>query len=58
MGNSKQALSVIINNLGDIEEVLFISFGILGILVNCEVWWCDEASIVMCAGCRVCDCAA
>jgi uncharacterized protein YebE (UPF0316 family) len=48
MGNSKQALSVIINNLGDIEEVLFISFGIvIGISVNFEVLWCDEASTII-----------
>lgn len=58
MGNSKQALAVIINELGDIKEVILDipratpRQTLLSILVLCVLWLCN-LSLIM--GCLIID---
>jgi hypothetical protein len=63
MGNSKKALTVIINKLGDIEEV-FIVFGLKPsdvLFLFCfllRVLAAIRKNIIVAAGCRICNYAA
>jgi len=64
MGNSKKALAVIINKLGDIEEV-FIGFGLkpsdVLLFLFCfllRVLAAIRKNIIVAAGCRICNYAA